>query len=68
MARREARGGHHLGRKRPEEPASGLVDFFRRRGTDEVEEFEVVQEDVRFMLPKEIRTVVKEREAQPAIG
>src|SRR5438270_107292 len=32
-----------------------LVDFFRERGTHDVSEFEVVQEDVRFMLPKEIR-------------
>ena len=32
--------------------AGGL---FRERGTEEVSKFEVVQEDVRFMLPKEIR-------------
>jgi 4-hydroxy-3-methylbut-2-en-1-yl diphosphate reductase len=32
-----------------------LVEFFRARGTEDVSEFEVVQEDVRFMLPKEIR-------------
>jgi len=31
------------------------VDFFRSRGTKDVSEFEVVQEDVRFMLPREIR-------------
>ena len=31
------------------------MDYFRQRGTEEVSEFEVVQEDVRFMLPKEIR-------------
>ena len=29
--------------------------WFRERGTDDVSEFDVVQEDVRFMLPKEIR-------------
>ena len=29
-----------------------LVDFFRARGTEDVSEFEVVQEDVRFMLPQ----------------
>jgi len=34
---------------------SRLVDFFRARGTDDVAELEVIQEDVRFMLPKEIR-------------
>ena len=32
-----------------------LVEFFQSRGTSDVSEFEVVQEDVRFMLPKEIR-------------
>jgi 4-hydroxy-3-methylbut-2-enyl diphosphate reductase len=31
------------------------VDFFRSRGTDDVQELEVIQEDVRFMLPKTIR-------------
>jgi 4-hydroxy-3-methylbut-2-enyl diphosphate reductase len=32
-----------------------LVEFFRARGTSDVRELEVVQEDVRFMLPKAIR-------------
>src|ERR671930_546974 len=32
-----------------------LVQFFRDRGTENVETFEVMQEDVRFMLPKVIR-------------
>jgi 4-hydroxy-3-methylbut-2-enyl diphosphate reductase len=43
------------GASAPEELVQRLVDFFRARGTDDVSEFEVVQEDVRFMLPKEIR-------------
>ncbi|HYH57926.1 MAG TPA: 4-hydroxy-3-methylbut-2-enyl diphosphate reductase [Thermoleophilaceae bacterium] len=43
------------GASAPEELVQRLVEFFRARGTQEVEEFEVVQEDVRFMLPKEIR-------------
>ncbi len=43
------------GASAPEELVQRLVDFFRARGTREVSEFEVVQEDVRFMLPKEIR-------------
>jgi 4-hydroxy-3-methylbut-2-enyl diphosphate reductase len=43
------------GASAPEELVQSLVDFFRERGTDDVSEFEVVQEDVRFMLPKEIR-------------
>jgi 4-hydroxy-3-methylbut-2-enyl diphosphate reductase len=43
------------GASAPEELVQRLVDFFRARGTEHVSEFEVVQEDVRFMLPKEIR-------------
>jgi 4-hydroxy-3-methylbut-2-enyl diphosphate reductase len=43
------------GASAPEELVQRLVRFFRDRGTEQVEEFEVVQEDVRFMLPKEIR-------------
>jgi 4-hydroxy-3-methylbut-2-enyl diphosphate reductase len=55
------------GASAPEELVQRLVDFFRTRGTEEVAEFDVVQEDVRFMLPKEIRTVLKQRAAaEPA--
>ncbi len=43
------------GASAPEELVERLVALFRSRGTTEVEEFEVVQEDVRFMLPKTIR-------------
>ncbi len=43
------------GASAPEELVQRLVDFFRARGTGDVEELEVVQEDVRFMLPKAIR-------------
>jgi len=43
------------GASAPEELVQRLVDFFRRRGTREVAELQVVQEDVRFMLPKVIR-------------
>jgi 4-hydroxy-3-methylbut-2-enyl diphosphate reductase len=43
------------GASAPEELVQRLVDFFRARGTQDVSEFEVVQEDVRFMLPREIR-------------
>ena len=46
------------GASAPEELVQRLVDFFRTRGTRDVEEFEVVQEDVRFMLPKDIRTAL----------
>jgi 4-hydroxy-3-methylbut-2-enyl diphosphate reductase len=47
--------GISSGASAPEELVQRLVDFFRARGTEIVEEFQVVQEDVRFMLPKEIR-------------
>ncbi len=43
------------GASAPEELVQRLVDFFRDRGTKDVEELEVIQEDVRFMLPKTIR-------------
>src|ERR671916_473205 len=49
------------GASAPEELVSRLVDFFRARGTEDVAELEVVQEDVRFMLPKEIRREVAAR-------
>jgi 4-hydroxy-3-methylbut-2-en-1-yl diphosphate reductase len=48
------------GASAPEELVQRLVEFFRARGTEQVSEFEVVQEDVRFMLPKEIRTALAE--------
>jgi 4-hydroxy-3-methylbut-2-en-1-yl diphosphate reductase len=43
------------GASAPEELVQRLVEFFRTRGTTDVRELEVVQEDVRFMLPKTIR-------------
>src|SRR5450755_1425674 len=43
------------GASAPEELVQRLVEYFKRRGTSDVRELEVVQEDVRFMLPKAIR-------------
>jgi 4-hydroxy-3-methylbut-2-enyl diphosphate reductase len=43
------------GASAPEELVQRLVDFFRSRGTTDVQELEVIEEDVRFMLPKAIR-------------
>jgi len=43
------------GASAPEELVQRLVDFFRARGVSDVSEFDVIQEDVRFMLPKTIR-------------
>ncbi|MDQ3742465.1 MAG: 4-hydroxy-3-methylbut-2-enyl diphosphate reductase [Actinomycetota bacterium] len=47
--------GISSGASAPEELVSALIAFFRERGVDDVSEFEVVREDVRFMLPKQIR-------------
>jgi 4-hydroxy-3-methylbut-2-en-1-yl diphosphate reductase len=43
------------GASAPEDLVQRLVDFFRCRGTEDVQELEVISEDVRFMLPKAIR-------------
>ncbi|MDQ3586941.1 MAG: 4-hydroxy-3-methylbut-2-enyl diphosphate reductase [Actinomycetota bacterium] len=55
--------GISSGASAPEELVQSLVDFFRERGTEEVSEYEVVQEDVRFMLPKEIRKAMAASQA-----
>jgi 4-hydroxy-3-methylbut-2-enyl diphosphate reductase len=47
--------GISSGASAPEELVERLVAFFRARGTERVETFEVLREDVRFMLPKVIR-------------
>jgi 4-hydroxy-3-methylbut-2-enyl diphosphate reductase len=49
------------GASAPEELVEALVEFFRERGADDVSELRTVEEDVRFMLPKEIRTALAER-------
>jgi 4-hydroxy-3-methylbut-2-enyl diphosphate reductase len=43
------------GASAPEELVESLVQFFRARGTSDVQELEVIKEDTRFMLPKAIR-------------
>jgi 4-hydroxy-3-methylbut-2-enyl diphosphate reductase len=43
------------GASAPDELVQRLVEFFRGRGTSDIEELQVVREDVRFMLPKSIR-------------
>jgi len=47
--------GISSGASAPEELVSELVDFFRARGVSDISEFDVIREDVRFMLPKPIR-------------
>jgi 4-hydroxy-3-methylbut-2-enyl diphosphate reductase len=45
------------GASAPEELVQGVIEFFRARGTEEIEELDVIREDVRFMLPKPIRAL-----------
>ena len=47
--------GISSGASAPEELVDRLVAFFTTRGVSDVSEFEVIREDVRFMLPKRIR-------------
>jgi 4-hydroxy-3-methylbut-2-en-1-yl diphosphate reductase len=49
------------GASAPEELVEQLVSFFRERGVTEVTELRTVDEDVRFMLPKEIRAELAAR-------
>ena len=51
------------GASAPEELVQRLVAFFRERGTEDVSEFEVMREDVRFMLPKTVRQAIAARDA-----
>lgn len=46
------------GASAPEELVQRLIEFFRARGAGEVSELEVTEEDVRFMLPKDIRELL----------
>jgi 4-hydroxy-3-methylbut-2-en-1-yl diphosphate reductase len=46
------------GASAPEELVERLVELFRERGVEDVSELRTVHEDVRFMLPKEIREAV----------
>jgi 4-hydroxy-3-methylbut-2-enyl diphosphate reductase len=47
--------GISSGASAPEDLVERLVAYFRARGVDDVSEFSVIREDVRFMLPKTIR-------------
>jgi len=50
--------GISSGASAPENLVAELVAFFRDRGVSDISEFDVVREDVRFMLPKQIRDAV----------
>ena len=49
------------GASAPEQLVEALVDHFRELGADDVSELRTVDEDVRFMLPKEIRVELAAR-------
>jgi len=46
------------GASAPDELVQDLVQVFRERGTTDIGELEVIHENMRFMLPKEIRTAL----------
>ena len=54
------------GASAPEELVTELVEFFRARGADDISELRTVEEDVRFMLPKKIRTELAPRAERAA--
>ena len=49
------------GASAPEELVESLVELFRERGVEDVSELRAIDEDVRFMLPKKIRTELAAR-------
>jgi len=49
------------GASAPEELVAELVEFFRERGTEDIAELKTVDESVRFMLPKKIRSELAAR-------
>ena len=60
--------GISSGASAPEHLVQELVELFRARGVSDISEFDVVKEDVRFMLPKQIRVAAAAREAEGALG
>jgi 4-hydroxy-3-methylbut-2-en-1-yl diphosphate reductase len=50
--------GISSGASAPENLVAELVEFFRARGVQDISEFDAIREDVRFMLPKQIREAV----------
>ena len=50
--------GISSGASAPENLVGELVDLFRARGVKDISEVDAVREDVRFMLPKQVREAV----------
>ena len=57
--------GISSGASAPENLVAELVEFFRSRGVSDVSEYDVVKEDVRFMLPKKIREAIATGAPEP---
>jgi len=59
--------GISSGASAPEDLVQDLLNFFRARGVrdEDISEFHVIQEDVRFMLPKPIRGAVADGAPRP---
>ncbi len=57
--------GISSGASAPENLVEDLVELFRARGVKDIREFDVIREDVRFMLPKPVRPAPP-RAASPA--
>ena len=55
--------GISSGASAPENLVDDLVEYFRARGVSDISEVDVIREDVRFMLPKEIREELATRAA-----
>jgi len=55
--------GISSGASAPEHLVRELLDYFRERGVDQFEEVEATSEDVRFMLPKEMREALQSASA-----
>ena len=55
--------GISSGASAPENLVGELVGFFRARGVEDISEVDAVREDVRFMLPKQVREAVGAGEA-----
>jgi 4-hydroxy-3-methylbut-2-enyl diphosphate reductase len=56
--------GISSGASAPENLVQELVQLFRDRGVSDISEFHVIREDVRFMLPKQIREAATVGEAR----
>jgi 4-hydroxy-3-methylbut-2-enyl diphosphate reductase len=56
--------GISSGASAPEHLVQELVQLFRERGVSDISEYHVVNEDVRFMLPKPIRELASAGEAR----